>query len=1310
MESIIRNCPWRQVLLCVLFAFPAMLRAQHSHSGDRELVLSGDHSWAGTHHVQSLKLKNHARLFAEGDLTIVSVGDIEIDGDLIAQQRAGGDAWQLTLLAGGNVYLRGYIGMQNGDAGANPESMYGPAEGHEFNGYGGGGLRVEAENILLANDLEAGNGGDASAGGCGGEGGTIILSARGRIVSADRHKVPVVRGGRGGNGGEGNLLSAYLAQPVAALGVMNPVERVAHGGDAGNGGDVLLIAAWSDSRLLAVDGIAADGPNGPAGANVNFAGWVGAVGTPGPAAAGGPGGNGGNGTAPGGKGGNGGNGGIGHGGDGADGNLIWTGGPGGTGTGGTGGNGGNAFVAPNGPTFAGGAGGDGGAGTGGDGGGNWKWPVSWGGAGAAGTGGAGGNGGTGCGGGRGGNGGAGTGGHSGFGASAQPAAGAGTGGAGGAGGTGLNAAGVPGGHGACSGGAGGNGGDATGGNCLKVLAVGYVSGGTAGNATSGAGGAGGAGGSGTVGGDPHGGASGGGGGSGGLAIAGGIAYTPFPGKVSASDAGSGTAIGGAGGAGGAGGNGFGPRSGGFGGNGGSGGGAGSLISGNGSAVPGTATGGAGGGGGAGGSGGDGLVWGDAGGSGGWGGSGGRGGNGVGSAGGGGGAGTDAGGPGGNATAGKGGCGGDGGDGGKGKGGGGGNGGPAGNGGGSGNATGGAGGNGLVPGTLFGGPSAAGPGGNATAWFGSFAGTPGDGGDVDCPGEQPGAAGTAGAGGAAGVATGGAAGLGVPPALAGAAWVGAGGGCPVPGAGVAGTVLNPNATPDSLYHDNDSDGYGSTLLLYCGPQPYPPGYVLQGGDCNDNADTINPGMTEKCNGIDDDCNGLVDDGLPTYTYYHDNDSDGYGAEDFFGPLVTCDSVAPPGYVDNDDDCNDYADTINPGMPEKCNGIDDNCDGQVDEGFPDLTWFRDWDNDGYGDPDSRLVQCDSTAPEGYVQDSTDCDDLDSLVNPGATEVCNGWDDDCDGEVDEGFPEIDVFRDADNDGHGDDNMSFATCDTAWFLANGYVLQGGDCDDSDANVYPGAPELCNYRDDDCDGQIDEGIILTTYYPDNDGDGFGDDGAPWMSCGHPGPGYVLVGGDCNDWDSTIYPGATEVCNYMDDNCDGQIDEGLSFTTWYPDYDGDGYGEDTPYMSCDTPGMGYVTTGGDCDDYDPNVYPGAAEVCCNYMDDNCDGQYDEGCGNCGYYKEAASAEGALSVDAVPNPFERSVVLHLSGDGRFVGGEVHDIRGKLVYTFGEADLRGAGSAMQWTPGAAVGNGTYYLKMFIQSGHQRMEMYQRVVLVR
>jgi len=212
--------------------------------------------------------------------------------------------------------------------------------------------------------------------------------------------------------------------------------------------------------------------------------------------------------------------------------------------------------------------------------------------------------------------------------------------------------------------------------------------------------------------------------------------------------------------------------------------------------------------------------------------------------------------------------------------------------------------------------------------------------------------------------------------------------------------------------------------------------------------------------------------------------------------------------------------------------DDGDASVHPGASEVYDEVDQDCDGIVDEGTEGYDDDG---DGYTELDGDCNDGDALVSPGAAEdYSNGIDDDCDGGVDSNF--------ADNDG------------------DGYAVEGGDCDDNDATVHPGAPEIVDSADNDCDGIIDEG---TSAY-DDDGDG-----------------YSETDSDCDDSDASTYPGAAEVADWADNDCDGDVDEGTS----YADDDGDGYTE----------------TGGDCDDADASVSPGAYDTVGDGIDNDCDG-------------------------------------------------------------------------------------------------------------
>jgi parallel beta-helix repeat protein len=214
------------------------------------------------------------------------------------------------------------------------------------------------------------------------------------------------------------------------------------------------------------------------------------------------------------------------------------------------------------------------------------------------------------------------------------------------------------------------------------------------------------------------------------------------------------------------------------------------------------------------------------------------------------------------------------------------------------------------------------------------------------------------------------------------------------------------------------------------------------------------------------------------WYADADGDGFG--DAGSSISTCDE-SPEGYVSNDDDCDDTNGSSYPGATESCDGEDNNCNGQIDEGV--LTTFHaDQDLDGFGDADHDTTTCD--LPEGFVTNSLDCNDSDAAVHPEADEVCDGIDNDCDGFIDDTDPDvIDQviwYADVDGDGYGDPAITISAC----FQPEGYVSNNEDCDDTNENIHPGA-EICNGIDDDCDGIVDDG--LSCEIDDGDGDGIED-------------------------------------------------------------------------------------------------------------------------------------------------------------------------------------------------------------------------------
>jgi len=228
-------------------------------------------------------------------------------------------------------------------------------------------------------------------------------------------------------------------------------------------------------------------------------------------------------------------------------------------------------------------------------------------------------------------------------------------------------------------------------------------------------------------------------------------------------------------------------------------------------------------------------------------------------------------------------------------------------------------------------------------------------------------------------------------------------------------------------------------------------------------TIHATATEACNDIDDNCDGVTDeeDAIGCVSYYQDVDSDDHGSWTV-APRCLC-------YPDQGTlftalaagDCNDLDANVYFGAVEVCNGVDDTCDGFTDE------WFDDWDVDG-------LADCVDPDDDGDgVDDTLDCAPYDPFMTPGKLEECNGIDDNCVDGVDEAgsFGCFDYWLDVDGDQMGSD-LHPPQCLCGPDVVTHYTAEeAGDCYDSNANAFDGAPETCNIIDDDCDGQIDEGV-----------------------------------------------------------------------------------------------------------------------------------------------------------------------------------------------------------------------------------------------
>lgn len=245
----------------------------------------------------------------------------------------------------------------------------------------------------------------------------------------------------------------------------------------------------------------------------------------------------------------------------------------------------------------------------------------------------------------------------------------------------------------------------------------------------------------------------------------------------------------------------------------------------------------------------------------------------------------------------------------------------------------------------------------------------------------------------------------------------------------------------------------------------------------------------------------------------------------------------------------------------------------------TWFADGDHDGWG-AGAPVASC--LALPGHVARTGDCDDSSQRYHPYAAETdCADIEDySCDGS----HGPVDV----DNDG-------------VFACAN-------DCDDRDPAVAAGQPERCaNLKDDDCNGEVDDGLAIDAvlWRPDSDRDGFGDAGVAFLACSAPGfflTPPVTVSGDCDDLDVARHPGVVELCDLVDNDCDGLVDgwSAIDALDAWPDADGDGGGSLTGRQRMCEVAEGFATEPSDCDDSDAAV-PG--EEVCDAVDNDCDGAF-----------------------------------------------------------------------------------------------------------
>jgi hypothetical protein len=368
------------------------------------------------------------------------------------------------------------------------------------------------------------------------------------------------------------------------------------------------------------------------------------------------------------------------------------------------------------------------------------------------------------------------------------------------------------------------------------------------------------------------------------------------------------------------------------------------------------------------------------------------------------------------------------------------------------------------------------------------------------------------------------------------------------------------------------------------------------DCDDSDASVYPGADELCDGIDNNCDDEIDnDAADAALVYADSDGDGHGSG---AAMLLCDGA---GYVSTNDDCNDSADAAYPGGTEVCDGLDNDCNGTIDDGEDLSLFYADADGDGYGDAKDSIEAC--AAPVGYVDNSDDCNDYN----------------------DELTPETRWYVDNDGDGYGSPFGFITACEEP----SGYLDNNDDCDDNSAETYPGAvaedKTACmidadgdGYGDNDPGPGVDAGTDCldsdARIYPGNvaedtslcmqdfDLDGYGDV--------DPDSEGVDAGTDCDDADAASYPGAPEYCNNADNDCNGTEDDdyAVDASTWYQDIDDDDYGDpDLPTtVACDKPD-GYTDNDEDCDDSSEDINPDALEDCVDGEDNDCNGQIDEVC-------------------------------------------------------------------------------------------------------
>lgn len=446
-----------------------------------------------------------------------------------------------------------------------------------------------------------------------------------------------------------------------------------------------------------------------------------------------------------------------------------------------------------------------------------------------------------------------------------------------------------------------------------------------------------------------------------------------------------------------------------------------------------------------------------------------------------------------------------------------------------------------------------------------------------------------------------------------------------------------SNPDQA--DTDSDGTGDI----CDPDLDGDSIPNAEDNCafspnSDQLDTDDDTQGDVCD-EDDDNDGVEDsqDNCPLIGNALQEDLDGDGVGDFCttdddgdGALDgedNCPLVFNPNQEDTDSDsqgdlCDDDRDddgVLNaqdncPLIPNPdqldgdLDGVGDMCDGDLDaDGVPDaVDNCPEASNANQADNDLDLLgnACDPDDDNDGDLDASDCAAFDAAINHLAPEVCNGVDDNCSGQVDEAGAQgcVTYYQDLDGDLAGGAASCLCAMEAPYSL-----LTGGDCDDSRGDVRPGAVEACNGRDDDCNGVVDglDALGCAPYFKDADGDGFGV-GPALCLCGPQDQHTATKDNDCDDAHVAAHPGLPEICDGLDNDCNGTPDPPgtTGCANYYKDADSDGYGTGSPQCLCApaTPFTSLVAT--DCYDANPLAKPGQAEP---FDVDRGDGSFDYNC-------------------------------------------------------------------------------------------------------